>query len=199
MLKNPLSTLVLGLLAGLVLGYGLAEQQSVPLAVNPAPATAASGQELPEGHPPMGGGQPPPGQVDAAEARLQEILENDPENSEVLVALGNLSFDGERFSDARKWYERSLEIAADQPRVITDLAIAYRRLGQPEKAISCLDRALGLSPELWQANYAKVLVLYHDLGRNQEAAAALEILQGLAANNSEIPDLTQLKQALSVE
>ncbi len=58
MFRNPWLTLVLGLMAGLILGYVFAEQQPVPPAkalrqgINPA---AGQNESLPDGHPPVEG------------------------------------------------------------------------------------------------------------------------------------------------
>lgn len=203
MWKNPLVTLVIGLMLGLVIGYVLAETESVP----PAPArpqaamNAAAG--LPEGHPPIdtagsgampAGGGSPNAAVDAQAAELKRLLDASPDDARLMIAIGNLYFDAGRWSDARTWYERAMQQQGDDPDLLTDLAVVYRNLQQPERALELLDRATAENADHWQAWYNRVVVLHFDLHRHDEAAAALRQLEQLQQSNPEIPDLTKLHQ-----
>ncbi len=190
MLKNAWFTLILGLLAGLVLGYVLAEQQRV----GPAQARPAAGG-LPEGHPAVAGGAPQQTGAPVPQERVQELLgllAQSPEDSRLMVQLGNIYYDAERWQEARMWYERARELEAPDPNLDTDLAVVYRSLGQPEKALEMLDEAIETEPDHWQAWYNKVVILHFDLHRHDEAAAALARLEELASADPEIPDLGPL-------
>jgi len=198
MLKNPWFTLILGLMVGLAVGYLLAEMQPVPPAR--VPVTGGGGESttgaLPEGHPPV----PEQGQAAASVAsqsrELQQLLEQNPEDSRLLIALGNLHFDAGDWPDARAWYERALEVGAENPDVITDLAVVYRNLKQPERALENLDRAIQLAPEHWQAWHNKVVILQFDLHLHDEAAQALERLEEIGRSNPAVPDLSSLQQQI---
>jgi hypothetical protein len=114
--KNPWFTLVLGAMVGLVLGYVLAERQQVPPAKAAVrqQAAAAGQQGLPEGHPPVdattnatGGGAQG---LAAQAAELEGLLARTPNEPRLMVGLGNLYFDAGRWTEARLWYERAMEI-----------------------------------------------------------------------------------------
>ncbi len=196
MFRNPWFTLVLGLVAGLTLGYVFAERQPVPpakavrLGINPA---AGQSDALPEGHPPV------EGQTAAATQQLRQqvseiegLLTANPEDPKLMAAMGNVYFDAGRWNEARTWYERSLAIAPGDVDVLTDLAVVFRNLEQPQQTIELLDRAITINPDHWQAWYNKVVVYQFDLHEHDEAAEALDRLQQLKEQNPAIPDLSAI-------
>lgn len=197
MFRNPWFTLVLGLVAGLTLGYVFAERQPVPpakairLGTNPA---EGQGEALPEGHPPV------EGQTAAATQQLRQqvgeiegLLDANPDDPKLMAAMGNVYFDASRWNEARVWYERSLAVAPDDVDVLTDLAVVFRNLEQSQQSIEILDRALALSPDHWQALYNKVIVYQFDLHEHDNAAQALRRLQELKEQNPAIPDLSAIE------
>jgi tetratricopeptide (TPR) repeat protein len=196
--KNPWFTLIAGMMVGLVLGYVFAERQQIPPARAMAGPGGAAGQQggLPDGHPPIEatGAGPEEQRLAQQAAELQQMLAQTPGDPRLMVALGNLYFDAGRWQNARMWYERSMEIERGDPNVITDLAVVYRNLDQPETALELLDRAIGVSSDHWQAWYNKVVVLNFDLHRHDEAAEAFGRLKTIAAANPEVPDLTPLEK-----
>ncbi len=196
--KNPWFMLIIGLMVGVVMGYVFAERQAVPPATVAArpPATGSVEGGLPDGHPPIdastGGGQEAQ-RLAAQAAEIEAALQRNPGDPRLMIALGNLYFDAGRWTESRLWYERAVEIERGDPNVLTDLAVVYRNLKQPEKALELLAEAEAANPGHWQAWYNTVVVLHFDLHRHDEAAAALEKLKGLAASNPEIPDLSALE------
>ncbi len=197
MFKNPWFMLVIGIIVGLVIGYAIAEMQSVPPARTIQAPQQASGSGMPEGHPPLpASGGEAPGMAAAATqqqaAELMQLLSQSPEDSGLMVALGNVYFDGARWQDARLWYERALEKGGRDPNVLTDLAVVYRNLDRPERSLELLDEALALEPDHWQAVYNKVVVLHFDLHQHDQAEAALARLEELKRGNPSVPDLSQL-------
>jgi tetratricopeptide (TPR) repeat protein len=197
--RNPWLTLILGLIAGLVIGYVLAERQPVPpakairLGVNPQAAAEAQG--LPEGHPPVDGDSGAEAQrVRQQVAEIEGLLASNPHDAGLMAALGNVYFDASRWPDAREWYEKSLQVSSGDPNVITDLAVVYRNLGQPQRTIELLDQAIAISSGHWQAWYNKVVVYQFDLHEHDAAAEALKTLQELKQSNSAIPDLSGLEK-----
>ena len=197
--RNPWLTLVLGLMAGLVIGYVLAERQPVPpakairLGVNPQAAAEAQG--LPEGHPPVDGDSPAEAQrIRQQVAEIEGLLASNPNDAGLMAAMGNLYFDANRWQDAREWYEKSLQVSSGDPNVITDLAVVYRNLGQPQRTIELLDQAIAISSGHWQAWYNKVVVYQFDLHEHDAATEALKTLQELKKGNSAIPDLSGLEK-----
>ena len=194
--KNPWFMLVVGALVGLVVGYVLAERQSIPPAAALRPPAAAPAQQgLPEGHPPIDANQatgPEVQRLQAQAAELEAMLARTPDDPRLMVALGNLYFDAGRWTEARLWYERALQIDGTDSNLITELAVVYRNLQQPERSLELLDRALAADPDHWQAVYNKVVVLHFDLHRHDEAERALARLEEIKASNPEVPDLTAL-------
>ena len=49
--------------------------------------------------------------------------------------------------------------------MVTDLAVVYRNLKQPEKSLELLAEARSAAPDHWQAWYNTVVVLHFDLHR----------------------------------
>lgn len=198
MFRNPWFTLVLGLVAGLTLGYVFAERQPVPPAkavrIGVSPAGGQT-EALPEGHPPV------EGQTAAASQQLRQqvgeiegLLAANPDDPKLMAAMGNVYFDASVWNEARTWYERSLAVAPDDVNVLTDLAVVFRNLEQPQQTIEILDRALAISPEHWQAWYNKVVVYQFDLHEHDQAAESLRRLQQLKAQNPAIPDLSAIER-----
>lgn len=196
MLRNPWFTLALGAMVGLAVGYVLAERQPVPPARAlqlQAPASA-SGGALPEGHPPIddpSSAANPKLQQQVAE--IQGLLASNPDDPGLMAAMGNAYFDAEQWAQARQWYERSLQLSPGDRNVMTDLAVVYRNLSQPQRAFELLEQVVAQDPEHWQAWYNTVVILHFDLHRHDEAAAALRRLQALKQQNPSIPDLSGLE------
>ena len=201
MFRNSWFTLVLGLMVGLILGYVFAEQQPVPPAkalrqgLGPA---ASQNESLPENHPPV------EGQTAAASQQLRQqvseiegLLAANPNDSKLLAAMGNVYFDASRWDEARVWYERSLAVVPNDVNVMTDLAVAFRNLEQPQRTIELLDQALALRPDHWQALYNKVVVYQFDLHEHDLAAASLARLKELKQQNPSIPDLSAIEREVS--
>lgn len=192
MTKNPWLMFVGGLMIGLVIGYVVAERQAVPSAVSLVPPSGAA--PAPAAQPPAH--QHPPAQVSMeVERRLNEIkglLEENPGDPRLLVAMGNTYFDSRRWEEARMSYEQAIEKIPDDVNVLTDLAVVYRNLEKPERALEILGQVIETAPDHWQAVYNRVIVLHFDLHRHDEAVAALGALEELAASDSQIPDLSSL-------
>ena len=202
MFKNPWFMLVIGIIVGLVMGYAVAEMQSVPPARTLQAPQQGAAAGMPEGHPPLpASGGEAPGMAAAATqqqaAELMQLLAQSPEDAGLMVALGNVYFDGARWQDARLWYERALEKSGRDPNVLTDLAVVDRNLQQYENALELLDRAIELDSRKWQAWFNRAIILHYDLHRHDEALAAVERLRALRADNPQIPDTTALEREIA--
>jgi tetratricopeptide (TPR) repeat protein len=200
MYRNPWFTLILGLMAGLVIGYVLAERQPVPpgRALRLGVETSSGQTEaLPEGHPPVEGSSGADAQrIRQQVSEIQGLLDANPEDAGLMAAMGNVYFDAGRWEEARGWYEKSLVVSAGDPDVMTDLAVVFRNLGQPQQSVELLDRVIAASPDHWQAWFNKVIVLNFDLHEHDAAAQALESLKELQRTNTAIPDLSGLEKEI---
>ena len=197
--RNPWFTLILGLMAGLVIGYVLAERQPVPpakaLRLGVSPQGAAQSEALPEGHPPIeGAGAEEAQRLREQVAEIEALLASNPDDAGLMAAMGNTYFDASRWPEAREWYERSLEVSPGDPNVMTDLAVVYRNLGESQRTVELLDQVIAIAPTHWQALYNKVVVYQFDLHEHDAAADALRALQELKKSNSSIPDLSGLEK-----
>jgi len=201
MLKNPWFTLVLGLMLGFAVGFALGELQPVRPASAVGMPPQPPQQSLPEGHPPIEqgtgmGAAPAAARVQQQVRELEAQLAKDPGNPHVMVALANVHFDAGQWSQARDWYEKALKAQPNDPNVKTDLAIVYRSLKDPTKALALLDEVIAQQPDHWQAWYNKAVILHFDQGRHDEAVAALDRLKQLKAANPGIGDFSPLEREI---
>ncbi len=192
MTKNPWFMFVGGLMIGLVVGYVVAERQAVPPSVSLAPPSGASA--VPASQPQMGQN---PGSQGSAEverqlAEMRNLLAKNPGDAGILVAMGNIYFDAQRWEEARLSYEEAIETIPDDVNVLTDLAVVYRNIAKPERALEILGHVIEVAPDHWQAVYNRVIVLHFDLHSHDEAVEALGALELLAQSNPQIPDLSGL-------
>lgn len=98
-----------------------------------------------------------------------------------LVRLGNQAFDeGEKrrnpllFARAIAAYEQALKLRPGDPNVQTDLGIAYRNIGQPDRAIEHFRAAQASDPRHLQSQVNLAVVYWEDRKDPQKAAEAAE-------------------------
>ena len=207
MFKNPWFTLVIGLMVGLALGYVFAEQQPIPpgkaLRMG-APAAAAQGAGLPNGHPPLdeGAANPESRFFEQQIAEIQGLMAQSPSDVGLKVSMADAFFelarstgDPSHWQESRVWYERAMaEGRGSDPDVLTDLAVVMRNLEQSDRSLELLDRATTAEPEHWQAWFNKVIVLNFDLHNHDGAREAFLRLKDIASRNPDVPDLTAIEQ-----
>jgi tetratricopeptide (TPR) repeat protein len=205
MFKNPWFTLVLGLMLGLALGYVFAERQTIPPAATVSPATQASQGALPNGHPPVEGTGGAGSEIQFFQQQIAEIdglIAQNPDDPGLLVAMADAHFELARatrqerdWQEARVWYERALaEGRSDDVNAMTDLAVVFRNLQQPQRALELLDRAIATDEDHWQAWFNKVVILNFDLHEHDQAREAFRRLKSIAESNPDVPDLSRIEQ-----
>ncbi len=128
---------VFGMVAGWVIGSQYATTRAVPVATATAPAPAAQSAQ-PATPPPLD---------ESAVARLKGEADANPSNAAPRVALANLYFDAERYSDAVTWYEAALKLDARNADVSTDLGVSYYYLNQPDRALQQFEHSLSVNPK----------------------------------------------------
>jgi tetratricopeptide (TPR) repeat protein len=129
-----LAGVLLGLLAGWIIGSQPGIRQADP--AQPAPQTTTSAAQQRSG----------PAIDENRAAQLRSAAEREPRNSAPRVQLGNLYFDGERYDEAARWYAAALEIDPRQVEVSTDLGIAYYYTNRPDLALEQFERSLAIDP-----------------------------------------------------
>ena len=166
------------LIAGgcLVLGYLLGIGTALVIQGKPSPVQGPAAGPPPAVSPPGSA----LGSMSAEIRELRNIVEKNPENAGAWVRLGNLYFDTDQFMDAIDAYTKGLELAPNDPDVITDRAIMYRRIGDFEQAASELRRAAQLSPTHLNSLLNLGVVLRYDLN---DVPGAIQAWQGYLARN----------------
>lgn len=150
------AALILGFVAGL---FFAAYKGGPPL---PARAPAPQTESLPA----------PSHDVEAELAALEKRLQAEPENAALLVDAGNFCFDHELYTRAIEYYQQALEVGGENPNVLTDLGISYRRTGRPEKAVALFRRARKADPGHAFSALNLGVVLLHDLNDQEGALQA---------------------------
>jgi tetratricopeptide (TPR) repeat protein len=179
-----LAGMVFGLLAGWVIGAQYATTRAVPAAVA-APAGAATAQQA---QPPA----PPPLNESDVE-KYRKLAEAQPRSVAPRVALANLYFDAERYSDAVTWYEAAMKLDARNADVSTDLGVSYYYLNQPDRALQQFEHSLAVNPK-----HTKTLLnlgIVRAFGK-QDLAGATKAWQGVVDMAPDSPEGQAAKRAL---
>ena len=80
--------------------------------------------------------------IDQAVADLRRILDNDPDNAQVLNALGYTLVDSTgRVDEGAELISRAFELSPDDPAIIDSMGWAAFRQGRPEEALGYLQQA----------------------------------------------------------
>jgi cytochrome c-type biogenesis protein CcmH/NrfG len=105
-----------------------------------ASAPPAQGQAPPQA------ATPPPldqGRVQS----LRAAAEQNPNDAEPRVQLGNAFFDAERYGEAISWYEAAMILTPRDANVSTDLGVAYYYTSQSDRAIQQFQHSLSIDPK----------------------------------------------------
>jgi cytochrome c-type biogenesis protein CcmH/NrfG len=73
-------------------------------------------------------------------------LQNNPNDVETIVKLGNLYYDSQAYPQAIQYYEKALALQPNNADVRTDAGTAYWYTGDPDKAIASFEKALAIRP-----------------------------------------------------
>jgi cytochrome c-type biogenesis protein CcmH/NrfG len=171
------------LLLGVALGYLFRGSASPASAQASAPATeqvTAPAQQQPTAEMQAA--------VAQAAAPLLQAVNQNPNDYDSLVKLGNVYYDGQQFQDAIQYYERAVAIHPENVDVRTDMGTAYWYTGNADKAIAAMETSLKYRPGHPQSLFNLGWVRWQGKSDPQGAVAAWEQL--LKAN----PDYPQRQQ-----
>ena len=111
--------------------------------------------------------------VQQAVAQFRRVLEIDPENSESLLALGQLLMQQKQFEEATKYFEKAVDISPDKLEVYDAIAAAMLARNDRGRAVAIYQRAIERNP--------KAFKLYISLGTLLDAdnrtTQSIELLQ----------------------
>jgi tetratricopeptide (TPR) repeat protein len=128
---------IAGMCFGVILGWVLATQQAgrtVPATAVQAPAAGTGNTQQ---------------RATLDEARVKELtatITSDPKNADATLQLANTYFDGERYTDAIKWYEQVLKLDPKNVDASTDLGVSYYYTDQPDRALQQFEYSLKINP-----------------------------------------------------
>lgn len=162
MKKEALVYVVIALVVGVLVGVIYSNWKS-----DSAPKTTSAGT----------GGAAPPAQVVNYQQQistLEEIVARDPENHNAWLQLGNAYFGADQPMKAIEAYDKTLALQPDDPNVLTDQGVMYRRLGWFDRAINNFTRAAQLDPNHPQSRYNLGVVYRYDLDDFEKAITAWE-------------------------
>lgn len=103
---------------------------------------------------------------------LEAILAKEPTNRNAWVQLGHNYFDSNQPMKAIEIYAKALEIDGNDPDVLTDQGIMYRRVGWFDKAVGNFEKANALNPRHVQSLYNLGIVYRDDLTDQDKAKEA---------------------------
>ncbi len=99
---------------------------------------------------------------------LEQQLKSNPNNASAWMELGNLYYDAKKYQEAIRAYNQYLSINPNNANVLTDLGTMYRRAGNPTEAIASFNKAIEVDPRHEHAHYNKGIVLFYDVGFQDE-------------------------------
>jgi tetratricopeptide (TPR) repeat protein len=136
-------------------------------------------------------------QFDQALELLMRANQIQPENYQVIVALGNTNFDSQNYEAAEKWYTAALAKKPDDVNVLTDRGLTYMFRAQPDydRAIAEFRKALQYQPKHEQT-LQNIVVALTEKKDAKEAQAMLDKLVEASPQNPAIPELRRKVDAL---
>lgn len=105
---------------------------------------------------------------DEAIPEFKKELENDPQNSQAMIYLGDTYAQQGNFADAKTMLEAAEKYQPKFPLIHLDLGIANMETGENDAAISELKETIGLEPDNVTAHF-RLATLYRKLGKRDEA------------------------------
>ncbi len=114
-----------------------------------------------------------------AQQSYQHILEHEPNNLDVLHALGNIAFDMEQPDQAVDYYQRYLKQKPDDLEVQTDLGTMYLSANKIDAALKQYETVLKVNPTFFQAQF-NMAIAYRTMGDSEKMLAALEKARAMA-------------------
>lgn len=117
---------------------------------------------------------PSPDEIVKHIKHMEAETAKNPQDFKVWVGLGNAYFDAEIPDKAINAYLKALALSPDNPDVLTDLGVMYRRNKQLDKAIEAFDKAAKIDTTHIQSRFNKGVVLFHDMNDKEGAIKAWE-------------------------
>ncbi|MCK5826141.1 MAG: tetratricopeptide repeat protein [Desulfuromusa sp.] len=124
---------------------------------------------------------------------LEEIVAREPDNRNAWIRLGHIFFDSNQPMKAIEAYARALELNGNDPNILTDQGVMYRRVGWFDKAISNFEKAYAIDKSHQQSLYNLGIVYRYDL---QDFAKAKVVWEKFVAIDPGSPGARQVQSEL---
>ena len=148
-----------------------------------------------------GGGRPSasasPAAASASGDRVAELarsLDRDPENPEILIALGNAYYDREDWDHAVEAYEKARRKAPKNANLLSDLGAAHRNRGEFDLAVAFFQKARQADPDHWQSLLNWLLVEAYD---RRDPKAAQTLYDELKRRYPDIPQIERIQEQIT--
>lgn len=104
-------------------------------------------------------------------AQAEKVVAQDPKNLNAWISLGNDYFDSQQAEKSINAYGKALEIEPNNPNILTDQGIMFRKVGWYDKALANFEKANKIDPRHLQSLYNAGLVYADDLKQPEKAAS----------------------------
>ncbi len=125
---------------------------------------------------------------------LEGIVVREPSNRNAWVQLGNAYFDSNQPMKSIDAYDKALAINVNDPNVLTDQGIMFRKLGWFAKAVSAFEQAYRVDSNHGQSLFNLGVVYRYDL---QDFAKAKEAWERYLKINPSGPGADQVRAELN--
>jgi Tfp pilus assembly protein PilF len=123
-------------------------------------------------------------------AQAEKVVAQDPKNLNAWISLGNDYFDTEQSQKAINAYNKALDIEPNNPNVLTDQGVMFRKVGWYDKALANFEKANKIDPNHLQSLYNAGIVYVVDLKQPEKATPYWDRYLRLDSNS---PTAVQIK------
>ena len=126
-------------------------------------------------------------------AQAEKVVAQDPKNLNAWISLGNDYFDTEQAQKAINAYGKALEIQPNNPNVLTDQGVMFRKVGWYDKALANFEKAIKIEPGHLQSLFIAGIVYAVDMKQPEKATPYWKKYLTLDSNS---PTAAQIKNMM---
>lgn len=126
-------------------------------------------------------------------AQAEKVVAQDPKNLNAWISLGNDYFDTEQSQKSINAYTKALEIEPNNPNVLTDQGVMFRKVGWYDKALINFEKANKIDPNHLQSLFNAGIVYVVDLKQPEKAVPYWKKYLTLDSNS---PTAMQIKSMM---